>query len=157
MNIIINYHTQSDLWNSFPGFSASVTEVILYNLPSLADVIQHSGDYEFNVILTDDAELQTLNKEYRGKDKPTNVLTFISDNQFAEMIEELSEIPHIVDIYLAHETISKEAKTQNKDFVAHSHHILVHGILHGLGMNHDDDHEAEIMEDLEQEILEQLL
>ena len=156
MHITINYHTQSNLWDSFTGFSTNVVDIIHYNINSISSFIQHIGNYEFNVILTDNNDIQTLNKEYRGQDKPTNVLTFISDNQFIENIEELSEVPHIVDIYLAYETINNEATEQGKDFILHAHHMLIHGILHGLGMDHEEDDMAEVMEDLEQEILEQL-
>lgn len=97
-----------------------------------------------NVLLTDDAAVRDLNAQFRGKDKPTNVLSFPSGDD-----EEYG------DIALAYETIAKEAAEQGKELAAHSTHLLVHGLLHLLGFDHEQEGEAEAMEALEVKILQQ--
>lgn len=98
-------------------------------------------DSELSLVLGDDAFVQTLNRDYRGKDKPTNVLSFPQDP------------PLLGDIVLAYETIIREAGEQNKRFEDHCTHLLIHGFLHLLGHDHEDDEQAQIMETLEIEIL----
>ncbi len=102
------------------------------------------GASEITVVLADDAFVRGLNRDYRGKDKPTNVLSFPGD------------IPHLGDIVLARETIEREAKEQGKTFRDHAAHLLVHGTLHLLGYDHMKAKEAEIMEALEIKILNKL-
>ncbi len=96
---------------------------------------------EVSVVLADDTFVQNLNREYRNKDKPTNVLSFPQD------------APMLGDIVLAYETIAHEASDQDKAFSDHLSHLLVHGTLHLLGYDHETDEEAEEMEGLEIEIL----
>lgn len=97
---------------------------------------------EISVLLTDDAHIRVLNRDYRVKDKATNVLSFPQDEP--EMLG---------DIILAYETVMREAAEQGKTFEAHLTHLLVHGCLHLLGYDHEEDDEAEEMEALEVEIL----
>jgi probable rRNA maturation factor len=95
------------------------------------------------IALGDDALLQDLNRRYRGKDKPTNVLSFPAQ-----------EKRRLGDIALALETLKAEAKTQGKTVKAHFQHLVVHGTLHLLGFDHEQSAaEAERMEALEREIL----
>ena len=98
---------------------------------------------EITVVLAHDAFVKTLNRDFRGKDKPTNVLSFPGDG-------------HIGDLVLAFETIEREAAEQGKSFKAHTQHLLVHGVLHLLGHDHIKDAEAEKMEALEIKILKKL-
>jgi probable rRNA maturation factor len=89
-----------------------------------------------NVLLADDAEVQELNRQYRAKDKPTNVLSFPD-----------GEGDHIGDIILAYETVAREAMEQSKSLKHHLTHLVVHGVLHLLGYDHETGEEdAEIME-----------
>ena len=97
---------------------------------------------ELSIALSNDALIQDLNKQYRGKDKPTNVLSFPQDDDFS-----------LGDIVLALETIQKEAEEQDKSFDDHFVHLVVHGTLHLLGHDHEEDDEAEEMEALEVKIL----
>lgn len=97
------------------------------------------------IVLTDNDDIQRLNRDFRGKDKPTNVLSFPSDDE-----DEWG------DLIFAYETIKNEATTQKKEFLAHFSHLLVHGTLHLLGFDHEDDGEAAMMEKLEIDILAQL-
>ncbi len=107
-----------------------------------------SGDeeVELSIVLADDALVQHLNKTWRGKDQPTNVLSFPAG-------ENTAGIDHLGDIVLALETITREAREQDKKPADHLTHLVVHGMLHLLGYDHEDDDEAEEMEALERRIL----
>lgn len=102
----------------------------------------------FSLVLTDDAAIQDLNRQYRGKDQPTNVLSFPDGTPDPD-----SGQTYLGDVILALETIQGEAATQGKPFSAHAQHMLVHGVLHLLGYTHDEDEDAARMERLEQSVL----
>lgn len=107
---------------------------------------------EISVVLSDDAEVQELNRQYRGQDKPTNVLSF------AALDDEDTPIPEegpilLGDIILAYETTVKEAQAEEKTVANHLSHLVVHGVLHLLGYDHIEDDEAEEMEGLERTVL----
>jgi probable rRNA maturation factor len=99
------------------------------------------------VLLTDDAAVRALNGRFRDKDRPTNVLSFPApENAF----------PHLGDIVLAYGVCATEAEAQGKTLADHLSHLVVHGVLHLLGRDHEDDAEAEEMEAEEREILAQI-
>jgi probable rRNA maturation factor len=104
------------------------------------------------VLFTSDSEIQSLNKEWRGKDKSTNVLSFPA----APMPVPPGEAAHLGDLVLAFETVSKEAQEQGKPFENHVAHLIVHGLLHLLGLDHENDTDAEAMEHRERRILAHL-
>jgi len=116
-------------------------------------------DFEVAVVLADNDFVRQLNKNYRGMDKPTNVLSFpdfFSDSSDEIAINrEYSEI-NLGDIVLALEKVEAEAKEQKKTFRDHSAHLLVHGFLHLLGYDHLTDKDAEEMEKIEIKILKKL-
>ena len=97
--------------------------------------------------LVDDREGLALNRHYRGKDYPTNVLSFPAD------LPEGVKLPLLGDLVICAPVVAREAAEQNKRISAHYAHLTVHGILHLLGWDHEDDREAECMEQLEREIL----
>ncbi|WP_312781643.1 rRNA maturation RNase YbeY [Brevundimonas sp.] len=99
------------------------------------------------VLLTDDAEVQDLNQRFRDKDRPTNVLSFPA----AE-----SAFPHLGDVVLGFVYCAAEAEAQGKALSDHLSHLVVHGVLHLLGRDHEDEAEAEEMEAEEREILASL-
>jgi probable rRNA maturation factor len=107
------------------------------------------GPVELAVRLTDDAELQALNRQYRGKDRPTNVLSFPGDPADALPGE---PVP-LGDLALAYETVAREAAEQGKNLADHLMHLIVHGTLHVLGYDHETESEAAEMEALEVRIL----
>ncbi|MFQ3595561.1 MAG: rRNA maturation RNase YbeY [Sphingomonadaceae bacterium] len=111
-------------------------------------------DCEVAVLLTDDAEIQRLNRDYRGLDKPTNILSFpmLGAAEAAAALNAGQGSFLLGDLALAHETVAREAKAQGKPFAHHFQHLLVHGLLHLLGHDHEGDAEAEAMESLEREI-----
>ena len=96
------------------------------------------------VLLTDNAAVRDLNARFRDKDKPTNVLSFPAPESAA---------PHLGDILLAYGVCADEAVAQKKTLADHLSHLVVHGVLHLLGRDHEDDAEAEEMEAEEREIL----
>ncbi len=98
------------------------------------------------IVLSNDVEIQTLNRQYRAKNKPTNVLSF-PDGEVVEGVTQLG------DIILAYETIVREAGEQGKKFKSHLTHLTIHGVLHLLGFDHEVEAEAEIMERYEIAIL----
>jgi probable rRNA maturation factor len=106
-----------------------------------------------SVVLSDDKHVQELNKAYRQKDKPTNVLSFPGyDDNLIQILPEDEYIP-LGDIVFALETIRAEAQTQAKTFENHLNHLFVHGLLHLLGYDHETDEEAEEMEQFEIDVL----
>ena len=91
---------------------------------------------ELSVVLSDDAQVQTLNREYRGKDKPTNVLSFPMPPESGLM----------GDVIFALETLQREADMQEKSFEDHFTHLLIHGLMHLQGFDHQTEPEAQDME-----------
>lgn len=114
-----------------------------------------TSDAEVAVMLTDDAGIRTLNKNWRGIDKPTNVLSFPALQP--ERVRDDDDAPRMLgDIAIAYETTRKEADTEHKPFDHHLSHLAVHGFLHLIGYDHESDNDAEVMEGLERDILAQL-
>jgi len=109
-------------------------------------------DSELSLVFTDDAAIKELNNDWRDKDKPTNVLSFpafpIKPGQ--------APGPMLGDIVIARETVVREAEDEEKSFDHHLTHLIVHGVLHLLGYDHETDDEAEAMEQLERKILARL-
>jgi probable rRNA maturation factor len=113
-------------------------------------------DYEISCLLTSDGEIQVLNRDYRGKDKPTNVLSFPSYSLAAGDYAALKGEPEPVflgDIIIAYETVKREAEEEGKDFLEHLLHLAIHGTLHLLGYDHEEEEDAAIMEQCEITIL----
>jgi len=108
-------------------------------------------DSEMSITLTDDARIRVLNRDWRGKDKPTNVLSFPA----ADLPDEALPQP-LGDVIVAYETLAAEAEAEGKTPADHLTHLVVHGTLHLLGYDHIDDQEAEEMEALERDILADL-
>jgi probable rRNA maturation factor len=106
-----------------------------------------TGVAELSIMLVDDADQQRLNQEWRGIDKPTNVLSFPQIEPFGPVAGLLG------DIVLARETLEREAAELETPFAHHFTHLVVHGFLHILGYDHLEDAEAAEMEGLETRIL----
>ena len=111
---------------------------------------EFSGPEDIACVLTNDEEVRTLNSKFRDQDKPTNVLSFPSDQEFDNLI-----VPSrtLGDIVLAYETLMTECKELDLPFVNHAIHLVVHGTLHILGYDHDTEAESLEMESLEIKIL----
>ena len=111
---------------------------------------------DVSVVLANNAFVQNLNRLYRGQDKPTNVLSFSNGDIFLEDSLEASQVQLLGDIIIAYECVAKESKEQGKSFEDHLLHLVVHGMLHLLGLDHVEEQEAEYMESLECLILKEL-
>lgn len=105
---------------------------------------------EVSIYIVDEDESHELNHQYRGKDKPTNVLSFPAD------IPDEVGVPLLGDLVVCAPVVEAEAKEQGKTLEAHWAHMLIHGTLHLLGFDHIEDDEAEVMEALEKRLLAQL-
>lgn len=113
---------------------------------------------ELSLVLTDDAHIRELNRTWRGKDKATNVLSFPAGEQHeADVSDDYADPPLLLgDIVVARETLIREAGEEGKSVADHFAHLLVHGFVHLMGYDHEDDGEAEEMEALEADILAHL-
>lgn len=107
---------------------------------------------ELSLVFSNDASIQNLNREWRGKDKATNVLSFPA----FEVAPGDPLPPMLGDVILAFETVSREAALEDKPFEHHLTHLLVHGLLHLLGYDHENDADADEMEGLERKTLMRL-
>ena len=112
-----------------------------------AAVQPQSDEVEMTVRIVDEAESHALNLNYRGKDRPTNVLSFPF-----ECPDEV-ELPLLGDLVICRQVVEREAQEQDKPVMAHWAHMVVHGSLHLLGYDHIEDDEAEEMESLETQIM----
>lgn len=106
---------------------------------------------QVSIVIVDAAEGRQLNNDYRGKDYATNVLSFALNEG-----ETVAGLPLFGDLVLCAPVVEKEAAEQNKDLMAHYAHLLVHGMLHLQGFDHEEDDEAEAMEALETVIVKRL-
>ncbi|MDE9537603.1 rRNA maturation RNase YbeY [Xenorhabdus bovienii] len=111
---------------------------------------QFQAESEVTIRLVDEAESHDLNLTYRGKDKPTNVLSF----PFEAPPE--VELPLLGDLIICRQVVEQEAEEQQKTVEEHWAHMVIHGSLHLLGYDHIEDDEAEEMESLETEILQKM-
>ncbi|MFU0506810.1 rRNA maturation RNase YbeY [Pseudaminobacter sp. NGMCC 1.201702] len=137
-------------WPADEELSALAHEAVMAALAEVRAKV--AGGSELSIVFSDDARVQKLNAEWRGKDKPTNVLSFP-----AFPIEPGAVLPPLLgDIVLAAETVAREAALEEKPLRHHITHLVVHGLLHLLGYDHETDDEAEEMEALERRTLARL-
>ncbi|MGS2744092.1 rRNA maturation RNase YbeY [Halomonas sp. LS-001] len=116
-------------------------------------VFEHHADasgHELTIRVVDADESQALNRDYRGKDKPTNVLSFPFEAPPG------IDLPLLGDLVICHAVVAKEAQQQHKPLIQHYAHMVIHGTLHLLGYDHIEDEEAEAMEQLERTLLAEL-
>jgi probable rRNA maturation factor len=169
MNAIsILLSVEADAWNSvwpedeaeaalIRALDAGLAEARAAGKPEWLETLSGKEGFEVSVMLADDETVRELNRDYRGKDKPTNILSF---PQFAE-----AEAPAMMpghdcillgDLALSFETVEREAKARDIGIADHVAHLMVHGFLHLLGYDHDTDARAQHMEQLEIKALERL-
>lgn len=132
MKVFVNYNDPR--WKSYK-----------IDFQGIAQSVNKNKNAEVSITLTNDREIKRLNRKYRGKDTPTNVLSFEMDD---------SEL--LGDIFISIDTVLREAKSDNKTFEDHTAHLVVHGVLHLMGFDHMNDSEANKMENLEIKILKYL-
>lgn len=115
---------------------------------------QGGGEQELSIVFTDDAAIRRLNARYRGRDQPTNVLSFPQPGH-PEAGPQLAS-PLLGDVILAAETLAREATLASKPLEDHMSHLIIHGFLHLLGYHHETEPAAEKMEQLERVALKKL-
>ncbi|HEX2216767.1 MAG TPA: rRNA maturation RNase YbeY [Xanthobacteraceae bacterium] len=142
----IDLVVQSALWNGLAEAEATVREAIAA-AADLCDALP--VECELTVVLTDDAAIQALNRQWRSADRPTNVLSFPAP----ELPTAGDALRFLGDIVIAYEYLGREAVLEGRPPLAHLAHLTVHGFLHLLGYDHATDDEAELMERLEARIL----
>ena len=128
-----------------------VKTTLLIETPDLAS----DTEFELTIRIVDKDEIQALNKTYRHKDKPTNVLSFPYEGFEFEVPEEV-QLPLLGDLIICHDIVVEEAQQQAKTIEEHWAHMVVHGVLHLKGYDHLEDSDAEQMEALEVRVLQQL-
>lgn len=129
-------------------------DLVFQHSPVAIDLIAGGVEPEISVVLANDDAVHELNRDYRDKDKPTNILSFAM--QDGEDGWEPPEHPGpcaLGDLVIAFETVERESNDESKTFSDHLTHLIIHGTLHLLGYDHMDDAEAEEMESLEIQIL----
>jgi probable rRNA maturation factor len=145
ITLSLDLRVADDRWQKLKEVEQFATHVLAAAAARMAE----GG--EVAVLLTDDAEMHALNKQWRGIDKPTDVLSFPSDGP---------EIPgqpqYLGDIAIGYDTALRDAETMGRPFEAHMAHLLIHGFLHLLGYDHIEPEDAQVMEPLEVEILASL-
>jgi probable rRNA maturation factor len=142
----IDIIVQSPLWESEPG-----VETMLHRAIEEAAAALSTSQAELAIVLTDDSAIRLLNRDWRGIDEPTNVLSFPANAGHTSGAARL-----LGDIVIAFETSAREAAGEDKPFLHHVAHLAVHGFLHLEGHDHAVDEEADAMERLEREILVRL-
>jgi probable rRNA maturation factor len=138
---------EDESWKSVRGLK-SLTEKAVD-----ATLTANARTKEITILFADDATLKTLNKDWRGKNKPTNVLSFPAPK---DLKLPRGQIKPLGDIALAFETVAKEAEVSGKSLKDHTTHLIVHGVLHLLGYDHVVDADATKMEAKEIRILKKL-
>ncbi|MGA0539970.1 rRNA maturation RNase YbeY [Neotabrizicola sp. VNH66] len=158
MNMLVDTVIEDERWSAF-GLEALAERAAQATLAGLG--LAEAG-FQIVVMGCDDARIATLNADFRGKPRPTNVLSWPSEERGPEFVGEAPELPEagtaedpeeLGDLALAYETCMAEAAEQEKSAEAHVTHLIVHGILHLLGYDHVEDDDAALMEGHEVRIL----
>jgi probable rRNA maturation factor len=144
----VSIEVEDEAWLALPGLEALARESVAAALSSAG-----AGENEIALLFTSDDAIADINAKWRGKAKPTNVLSFPAPS---DLPIPKGELRPLGDIVLAHGVIAREAAEQGKTLRAHTTHLIVHGVLHLLGFDHEDEAEAGEMEALEASILKGL-
>ena len=144
--VAVDVLVEADGWSAVPDAAAIVEAAVRAACAAAAPGLEPGT--EVAVMLTDDAHIRVLNRDWRGKDKATNVLSFPAPDADA-----FQEAPHLGDIAIAFETTQREAAEESKPIAHHLAHLAVHGALHLIGHDHEDGEEAEAMEATERRVL----
>jgi probable rRNA maturation factor len=142
----ISIQIQSPLWKAEPAAEQTVRDAIAVAAATLS-----TADNEVSILLTDDKAIRLLNHEWRGIDKPTNVLSFP-----AAATKASGRMPLFGDIVIAYETLKRECDDEGRNFLHHLAHLTVHGFLHLIGYDHQIDTQAEAMEGLERKVMSRM-
>lgn len=145
-SIAVDIAIEASAWGDEPRWRPLVERVVAAVAARPEPIVP--PDAELSLVLTDDARVKLLNRDWRGQDKPTNVLSFPAGDA-----DDDEPGPLLGDVVVALETTTREALDEGVSLDDHFAHLLVHGLLHLFGWDHESDDEAEEMEALETEIL----
>lgn len=138
----IDIQVASPLWQAQPQAEQTVRAAIA------AAAALSTADGEVSILLTDDKAIRALNRDWRGIDKATNVLSFPAPAATPGVPPKM-----LGDIVMAYETLAQECDREDRDFLHHLAHLTVHGFLHLIGYDHQTDAQADAMEGLESKIM----
>lgn len=159
MRVNIEINIQDAQWNTFWQDLENELEEVSKQVLLTESLLKDIEEIEISLLLTNNNEIQQLNRDFRNKDKPTNVLSF-PEYEAKELksleITSLNNYIYLGDIAMSFDVISSEADEKAISFKDHFLHLFVHSMLHLLGYDHIDDSEASVMEKLEIEILHKL-
>jgi probable rRNA maturation factor len=156
-----NWPPEDELRRIAEGAVEAAAAVLAGVEPDVPAPREATRDSAISILFTDDAGMQALNARWRGKDRPTNVLSFPqAPGPWISALSGLSQgegepVP-LGDIALAAETIRREAALAEKPLEDHIPHLIIHGLLHLLGYDHEAEDEAEEMEQLERAALSRI-
>jgi probable rRNA maturation factor len=139
----INIQVASKLWQAQPQAEQTVRAAIAAAAAALS-----TADGEVSILLTDDKAIRALNRDWRGIDKATNVLSFPAPAATPSAPSKM-----LGDIVMAYETLAQECGREERVFLHHLAHLTVHGFLHLIGYDHQTDAQADTMEGLESKIM----
>ncbi len=155
MKLELGIITEEKAWKSLPNVNKKSISRVIKEVLNYFPHLQHST-IEVAALLTNDAKMRKLNFEFLGKDRPTNILSFpdceLNKNDLLEFAPN-KEYIYIGDVALGYEIIKLEALERAIDIYEHVAHLLVHGVLHLLGYDHQVEEDAEEMMRLEIEFL----
>ena len=144
--IVVEVSVECELWAALPNAENLAAQAI--DKARKVTKIKLHKDAEVSVLLVDDARIRSLNAQWRNIDKATNVLSFP-----ASAPGKLASNPLLGDIVMAFETVQREARDESKSLANHVSHLVVHGFLHLIGYDHENEGDAETMEALEIKVL----
>jgi probable rRNA maturation factor len=145
--IEIDVMVRSARWRKRPAARNVVKSAVLAAAKAVS-----TRPVELAIVLSDDSAIRSLNRQWRGKNAPTNVLSFPA----VTAGKGRSAPPYVGDVVIAYQTTAREAAAEGKPFNHHLAHLAIHGFLHLLGYDHENDRDAEAMERLERRILKRI-
>ena len=158
---LVDLLIEDDRWNALP-----IAELASAGVTAAFEVLSLPKEgFELTLLACSDHRIALLNEEFRGKGKPTNVLSWPSEERGAERAGDMPDLPApgglddpegLGDIAIAWETVEREAAEGDIAIADHVTHLIVHATLHLLGFDHEDDDDAELMEGLEVKALARL-
>jgi probable rRNA maturation factor len=152
MTLAVSIAIEDTEWQTeIPDIESMAEDTVAYSIKAVRpEWLKSARPVEIGLLFADDATLHALNRQFRHIDRPTNVLSFPAN----DIAHPASDMPLPAgDIAISFQTVKAEAQRDSKTVKDHTRHMIVHGVLHLLGHDHEDAREAEIMESIESEIL----
>jgi probable rRNA maturation factor len=159
MNINVEIARDNKKWAEHKRINRKTIAAIASEVLSRYENLSKIQEIELSILLTDDESMKKLNKEFRNKDKVTNVLSFpdtVIDWKHIQEFKPNEDYMYLGDVAFGYEITLQEAGDKGWEFTGYFTHLLVHSLLHLIGYDHEEQEEAEVMEKLETDILRKL-